>query len=271
MNYEAREKLKKFIANYGAAVCNTPRSCEMFLLTQLADYPDERKVLVEALRQGAVTKLLAREGGRSWDSLSYELAQQLRTAASLSEEDAAWAIDSWGLALGKHPESVAVTAEAPPPPPPDQDPNIRNEDNLKLKAFTPIVAVGGAAGSGVGALLLGIVFFLFVSAGGDVATKFAKKDPRIKEAVAAQEVASFALVMGLVGAAAVSGGVGGGLGWFVGRGTSNPWAGFWTTFSAGLIASAVATRLCPCFGTVLVSFIATFGAALSSAYGLGGR
>lgn len=215
--------------------------------------------------------MLAKEGGRSWDSLSYELAEQLRASASLSEEEATWAIDSWGLALGKHPQAVALASAAPPPLSPDQDPTIRNEDNLKLKAFTPIVALGGAAGSGLGALLLGIVIFLMMSAGADLTAKFKKTDPRMKEAAAAAEVASFMVVLLLVGSAVVSGGLGGGLGWFVGRGTSKPWVGFWSTFSAGLIATAIATRLCPCFSTVFVAFIATFGAALSSAYGMGNR
>lgn len=274
MNYEARDKLKKFIATYGAAVCNTPRSCEMFLLTQLADYPDERKVLIEALRQGAVAKLLAKEGGRSWDSLSGELVEQLRSAGGLSDDEASFAINSWGMALGKHPDSVSIRNEPAPPPPPDLDPTIRSEDNLKIKAFTPIVAVGGAAGSALGTLMLGMVVLLIVSAGSDITSKLTKIDPRYKgvtEAQAANEAITFIGVVLLVGAAAASGGLGGGLGWLVGRGTTRPWVGFWSTFSAGFLASAVATRLCPCFGTVLVAFLATFGAALSSAYGMGSR
>jgi len=272
MNYEARDKLKKFIATYGAAVCNTPRSCEMFLLTQLADYPDERKVLIEALRQGAVAKLIAKEGGRSWDSLSGELVEQLRSAGGLSDDEASFAINSWGMALGKHPDSVSIRNEPAPPPPPDLDPTMQADARTKLTAFLPIVAGGGALGSAIGAGAIGLVLLLFVSVFSDMEAKLAKSKTK-SGSVQSAELGAVAYILVSTAICFAGGGVGSALGWVIGKGTTNPWGGAKACFWSGLIASAIAARVCflvPATAAIPAA-LATFGAALSSAHGLGRR
>src|SRR5262245_4627215 len=106
MNDQARAALDEIIATYGPGVCRTPRSCELFLNQALADFPAECGALVQALRGGAVADLLAAEPGAPWPELAESLAARLATEGRPGDAEARWAVESWGRALGRHPETA---------------------------------------------------------------------------------------------------------------------------------------------------------------------
>src|SRR5262249_39761190 len=146
MNDLARKKLFHIVKTYGRTVCNTPRTCEIFLHQHCEAFPDERQLLVEALRHGTVTDLLDLQAGPAWAVVSEPLVNDLAGRASISPLDARWTVDSWALALGKHPD----TAPPPPPPPgleePEEEPAANDVASSKL--WPPIiVGIGGGIGA----------------------------------------------------------------------------------------------------------------------------
>ncbi len=107
MNDLARKKLCDFINNYGPTVCSTPATCKMVLGQQCADFPAEKDLLLRALDRGAVTGVMKAPVGGPWDDLVTTVA-----GSSVAPADARWAVESWAIAMGKHPDI------APPPPEP---------------------------------------------------------------------------------------------------------------------------------------------------------
>ena len=96
MNDQAREALGQVIRTYGPTICNTPRSCEMFIRQACGSYPDESKAHIEALRQG-VTDDLGRykPADRPWDEFAGQLRGRLKAKAGLGEVEGGWAVETW--------------------------------------------------------------------------------------------------------------------------------------------------------------------------------
>jgi hypothetical protein len=199
MNDLARERLRTLVSTYGRGVCHTPRSCEIFLHQECQDFPSEEQVLVEALRHGTVSRLLELPPHQPWDAVSTPLAAELSAGAGISAEQARWAVDSWALALGKHPNTAppplpreALQASEPPPP----------KSIAQSRIWPPlIVSLGGA----VGAALATVVFTVFIF------TVIAY--PRFM----AGRAGAIAFLVGLVLAfvASLGGAIGGGVGWLL--------------------------------------------------------
>src|SRR5262249_60423752 len=101
MNDEARAALGRVIRAYGPAIGTTPRSCGLFVRQECGSYPDECRVLVEALRQGAVEEIIRFRADRPWDEFTAGLVGWLPARAAVEPEQAAWAVDAWAKALGK--------------------------------------------------------------------------------------------------------------------------------------------------------------------------
>ncbi len=141
MNDQARQKLCDFITNYSPTICNTPGTCKMVLGQQCADFPAEKDLLLRALDRGAVTGVMKAPVGGPWDDLVTKVA-----GSSVSPDDARWAVESWAIALGRHPDA------APPPPEPvpsmNAPPTATKTGVARAAGSTMAVAVGGAIGGG---------------------------------------------------------------------------------------------------------------------------
>jgi hypothetical protein len=147
MNDHARLKLCELVANYGKTICDTPRTCVMVLGQQCSEWPAEKQVLIKALEKGAVAKLKTAQPGQEWDALT----TQLVNGSGLSPADARWAVESWAMALGKHPEAPVVVAAKPVEP---VNPGIERKGVGHTMSTTLAVAIGGASGGAITAMIL---------------------------------------------------------------------------------------------------------------------
>jgi hypothetical protein len=159
MNDLARKRLCDLLTTYGPAICNTPRSCEMFIRQSCSDCPDELQLFTKALHGGTVKQLLHLQAGQDWDKVSEPLVAQFVESAGVTPEVARWTVDSWALALRKHPDGAAA-----PPPPPMMEPPKRldvrtNADNIGVR-LTISAAISGGIGGLIGGMLVGAIYEL---------------------------------------------------------------------------------------------------------------
>ncbi len=147
MNDHARLKLCELVANYGKTICDTPRTCTMVLGQQCSEWPAEKQVLIKALERGTVAKLKTASPGPEWDALTTQLAN----GSGLSAADARWAVESWAMALGKHPDAPAVIAPRSVEP---VNPAIERKGAGHTMSTSLAVAIGGGAGGAITAMLL---------------------------------------------------------------------------------------------------------------------
>jgi len=209
MNDLARTKLVDIVNSYGRTVCNTPRTCEIFLQQHCDDLPAERQLLGEALRRGTVSRLVEAKD-QPYAAISAALVSELASAADIAPEDARWAVDSWALALGKHPSTAT-------PPPLPIAPLLVEADaqesqcSVTSSKFWPPAIVG--LGGGIGAILATLVFtFLLYTL---------ISNPRGTTGIRAD---AFAMLAGLLmaGAGALGGATGGAVGWLLIQAQSLP-------------------------------------------------
>jgi hypothetical protein len=202
MNDLARRRLFSIVSTYGRTVCHTPRACEIFLHQHCNEFPTEEQVLVEALRHGTVTRLLEmKPGDHLWDDVSTPLVSELAGSARIDWADARWAVDSWALALGKHPETApppeVVAPTQPEPPEPSASGGVATS-----RIWPPfIVGFGGALGAVLSTLIFTFLLYTLISG------------PR----GGAGRADAIAMVMGLAlaVAGAVGAGIGGAVGWLL--------------------------------------------------------
>jgi hypothetical protein len=116
MNSQARQKLIGLIAQYGSTVCGTPAMCGTLIRGQLGDFPSESKYFITALNAGVVKQIMALSNGEDWATVSRSTARPL-VEKGLTPDQAHWTVDSWGLALGKHPDAGSLPLPAAPAPP----------------------------------------------------------------------------------------------------------------------------------------------------------
>lgn len=257
MNEQAREALSRVLRNYGPSICNTPRSCEMFIRQECGAYPDESKALIEALRQGVTADLLTyRPAETAWDPFADLLKTRLQTRSNLKEADGAWAVDTWAKALGRHPETYAdapmVAAAAPTP--------MASPGQLKI-AMTAVVASGGALGAALGANLIPAGLLL---------TAASAEIPLMSHPVRSSSSSAIwitvILILLLIGAiSAVGGAIGAALGWLYGKGDAGHWSAFGTSFGAAFASSALGYWAAGMPGAFFGGLISAFGAATATA------
>src|SRR5882724_3135004 len=96
MNDQARVALGRVIHTYGPSICQMPKSAEMFVRKECAPYPNETRILVEALRHGVTTELVKyNPTDRPWEAFSGSLQKTLQSRAGLNETEGTWAVDAW--------------------------------------------------------------------------------------------------------------------------------------------------------------------------------
>jgi hypothetical protein len=258
MNEQASEALGRVIRNYGPAICNTPRSCEMFIRQECGAYPDESKALIEALRQGVTADLLTYRPGESpWDGFADQLRTRLRSRSGLGETEGAWAVDTWARALGRHPETQADAPLVQSAVPLKPGATARQ---LKI-AMTAVVTSGGALGTALGTILI---------PGALLITEASVKMPMMSQRITSSsrfDVWTMVILVLLFLAAigGLAGAIGSALGWIYGRGESGHWQAFGTSFGAGFASAALGYWFCGIFGSCLGGLISTFGASTTTA------
>jgi hypothetical protein len=258
MNDQACEALGRVLRHYGPSICNTPRSCEMFIRQECGAYPEESKALIEALRQGVTAELMTYQPvANDWDPVASKLCTRL-VAKGMGETEGTWAVDAWAKALGRHPETFqsAPLVEAAPiatytPATPRQ---------LRM-AMTAVVSLGGGLGAACGSILIPAGMLLtMASAKIDFVSQPVRSSSRKDLWV------TVILVLLLISSVnAVAGAVGAAIGWLYGKGDRGHWTGFGTSFGAAFASSALGTWACSSFGSPFGAFIAAFCAATTTA------
>ena len=264
MNNEARDKLARMVKSYGAQICNTPKTCEIFLKQQVGDC-EELEVLTRALREGVVGRLLKHRTSQPWEALAVELTRDL-VATGMKEEEAAWAVESWAMALGKHPNAA-------PAPEPERD---RWEPAKPLTETAPaaqqftgqlIVAIGGGLGAAAGVfVLLGILLLYDLSSGMPAGAPLPDWMVSQKQQ---QEIGMIRLIvlivlMVIAGGCGAAGGFGG---WLLAKGEPQlAWKGAIRAFGAAFLGTAFFLKLAGFFGMIGGALIGPFGAAAALAF-----
>lgn len=255
MNDAARDALHRVIQNYGPSIGLTPRSCEMFVRQETADFPQESNLLVAGLRHGVTESLLQYRPTDPWDPVAGELQQRLYKQAGLSPEEGEWVVDAWARALGRHPEAAAVADEVRP----IVEPSVKTVSAGTIDAaMTLIVTAGGGLGGALGSMLVPGILLVTSAATAMPHTEYLGRGTE-KWLVVAIALLIYAVIGGTGGA------IGAALGWRYGKGDTRPWTGFSAAFGAAFTSSALAGWFCGIFGWFFGSLFGAFGAATTCA------
>jgi hypothetical protein len=240
LNPEASKALANLIQKYGESIIKMPSSCLIYMSAKLADYPDEKDLLADALRRGIPEQILQHAGDDDYESKLASMSQMLAKAARIDPEWAADVVTAWAEALNRpvgFQKKQIVDRVYPDAPRPE---------SLGEKAImTLIVGFGGFLGTAIGAGLACSIIL-----GTEVAVNFA-----------AWAIGFKMLIAGLAGGIAAV------LGWLMGGRSKSPWAGFAAAFGSGFTMAMILlsfTLRSPLFriGIIAVSvFGATFVAA----------
>lgn len=113
MNEQTRQKLRELVARHGQAVVGDARRCEGLLKDYAGEYRREVSVLVSALEEQVPQDMLAAPAAATpREVLLARMARRLSDNRALSGQAAAWAVNSWALALGLISEDELKTFES---------------------------------------------------------------------------------------------------------------------------------------------------------------
>ncbi|MFN4258783.1 MAG: hypothetical protein ACK4RK_05765 [Gemmataceae bacterium] len=263
MNDQVRQPLRELIATYGANVCNMPRSCELFVRQHCGQFAAETQLLIQALNNGTVAKLRSATAGPAWDATCAALAAELTDNTGMSADEARWAIDCWGIALGKHPDAMAIQAQVPTSAAASQvswnsaPPELQTPDAGVVISLTGLVAIGGGMGGALGGLL--ITSPLLVLIGADWGGEFTKQETQ------AISMGSIFIMLLMAVIAGGGGAIGSAGGWLLSKGSHKPWTGFWWALCGAFTTAAIMGFLCSVFGLFLGGLIGGFSGAVGGA------
>ena len=113
MNDSPRQKLRELILYYGRSLCEDPRRCEALLKDHCGQHKREIAVLMAALRDRIPRDLLHDSAGTPPSLLQARLVRRLYDNLGIAEAFAAWAVESWMLALGLPVELSAAPGPGP--------------------------------------------------------------------------------------------------------------------------------------------------------------
>src|SRR5947209_222953 len=154
MNDQARDALRQVIRTYGAGICNTPRSCEMFIRQACGAFPDESRALIEALRGGVTTELNSyRPAEAPWEEFAGKLHKRLQRNG-LNQVECTWAVDAWARVLGRHPENYVAPPEFKAVMTANRPEEAGKQDRAVKVVMTTIVGLGGGMGGFFGTTMV---------------------------------------------------------------------------------------------------------------------
>jgi hypothetical protein len=255
MNEMARDRLSELLSSYGSALTNTPQMCGVLIRQQCPDCPEEASLLAHAVQKGTVKELLNLGPTPDWETVSASLAQELSDGTGITTEQAHWAVDSWAMALGKHPTAPQSALE---PLPPVYEPITRQDESSTTGATSAIM--GGAICGAIGGILGPILnFFLLILLAASL-VEVLPEEARLMV---------WLLLLLVAGAGGFGGAIGGALGIFVCRqfaGTRG--AGLFLAWIGGLLGatvlSFVGAKFCGPFGALLGGLVGGWLGAYSS-------
>ena len=100
MNNQPREKLCELIAEYGLILIDDPRRCQALLKDYCGQHKREIHLLISALQAGVAAELRSSPKDIPYCLPAARLAQRLHDQLGVAPDFAAWAVESWALALG---------------------------------------------------------------------------------------------------------------------------------------------------------------------------
>lgn len=92
-------QLGEILIKHGHSPLTDARLCENLLKDYCPEHKEEIALLALAVKERIATDLLLSQDGLQRDLLRALLVKRLRKAQSLSEGDARWAVESWGVAI----------------------------------------------------------------------------------------------------------------------------------------------------------------------------
>lgn len=244
----ARATFLAFVKENGKTVYKMATMCEFQIKQKLADFPEEQKALVEALKRGVPDQIVAAAGKDGYDHFLKTTGEKF--AASTGLPNGLWAVERWAEALGMKPGYVA---------PPPVAPVVRTSEKVLAerdaieRIGTLIVTAGGGLGGFLGCG--GVHLFLHLVFTGDAKTAEGKTGLFVGTLVIL-----FFMCIGIIpGALAAL------FGWKFGRGSGNPWpatiAALGTAFGMGTLVSFTCIGI---FTPIVIAFT-VFGATFSAA------
>lgn len=254
MRPEARQALAGLIRECGKSIVRMPSSCQLYLAARLADFPEERELLSQALRHGIPEQILQHAGTPDYEAKLHDLAHDLAAATGLEPDTAAEAVSAWADALDRPPGYQKPTV--PNKVYPDEaKPDPVAEKSLRL-VMAAIAGAGGFLGTALGAGLAAAAF---------VATDAAVDDPRATPVEAgAHGLAAVAILVKML-IAGTAGGLAAAAGWLCGKGDDKPWAGFAAAFGAGFTMALVLLSFRASLVRIAIVAGAVYGAAFTAA------
>ena len=92
-------QLGEILIKHGRSPLTDAKLCENLLKDYCPAYKEEISILVLAVKERIASDLLVSQDGLDRNLLRALLVKRLRKASSLSEGDARWAVESWGIAI----------------------------------------------------------------------------------------------------------------------------------------------------------------------------
>ena len=130
----ARQILSKLIAEYGSGLCGDVRRCEALLRDHIGQSRREVNVLVAAARMKVGAALMAAPPTTPKPALLARLSRRLSDELAMNPDAAAWAVESWAIALGIVYAGGEKLREPLPPPAAVSDPASKDVDSANARA-----------------------------------------------------------------------------------------------------------------------------------------
>ena len=111
------QQLGEILIKHGRSPLTDAKLCENLLKDYCPEHKEEIALLALAVRERIASDLLLSQDGLQRDLLRTLLVKRLRKAQSLSEGDARWVVESWGLAI-----RALARSESPSPDPTEPTP-----------------------------------------------------------------------------------------------------------------------------------------------------
>jgi hypothetical protein len=112
-------QLGEILIKHGRSSLTDAKLCENLLKDYCPEHKEEIALLALAVRERIATDLMLSQDGLQRDLLRALLVKRLRKAQSLSEGDARWAVESWGVAIRALARAETNSSADPEPLPVD--------------------------------------------------------------------------------------------------------------------------------------------------------
>jgi hypothetical protein len=116
MHDEVREELKRIVSIHGRCICHDPEEFKSVIEKACPTCKREVELLIKALEDRVPGRLLALPNGMPWESVTAPLIPKLMNDLNITEDEARWTVDSWGLALLKVHQKELDESHKPPEP-----------------------------------------------------------------------------------------------------------------------------------------------------------